>query len=236
MKTGTQDTELAPDAALEAALSATEAARWHHFYADRARPVPFFGLAPDENLAQWLDDGAIAPGTALDIGCGNARNSLLLAKRGCAVTAIDYSDSAIAWARDEIAKAAATIGLRHGSIFDLELAPGTLDLVYDSGCFHHIEPRRRERYVRLVADALKPGGLFGLVCFAPEGGSGMTDAEVYERGTLGGGLGYDEERLREIWSADFEILELRRMRELPPGDALFGRGFLWTLLARRRAA
>lgn len=26
------------------------------------------------------------------------------------------------------------------------------------------------------------------------------------------------------------------VRELPPGDALFGRGFLWTLLARRRAA
>ena len=236
MKTGTQDTELAPDAALEAAVAAAEAARWQRFFVDRTRPVPFFGLAPDENLAQWLDDGAIAPGTALDIGCGNARNALLLARRGFAVTAIDYSDSAIAWARDEIAKAGVAVDLRHGSIFDLELAPAALDLVYDSGCFHHIEPRRRERYVRLVADALKPGGQFGLVCFAPEGGSDMTDAEVYERGTLGGGLGYDEARLREIWSADFEILELRRMRELPPGGPLFGRGFLWTMLARRRSA
>lgn len=224
------------DTELEAAVAATEAARWQRFFVDRARPVPFFGLAPDENLARWLDDGALAPGMALDIGCGNARNSLLLAQRGFAVTAVDYSDSAIAWARDEIARAGATVDLRHGSIFDLEPAPAALDLVYDSGCFHHIEPRRRDRYVRLVADALKPGGLFGLVCFAPEGGSGMTDAEVYERGTLGGGLGYDEARLRAIWSRNFEILELRRMRERPPGAALFGRGFLWTMLAQRRAA
>ena len=51
---------------------------------------------------------------------------------------------------------------------------------------------------RFVANALKPGGYFGLVCFAPEGGSGYTDEEAYERGSLGGGLGYTESALREF--------------------------------------
>jgi len=55
--------------------------------------------------------------------------------------------------------------------------------------------RRREDYISLVARALRPGGSYGLVCFRPEGGSGYTDEQVYEQGTLGGGLGYSEHSL-----------------------------------------
>jgi len=48
---------------------------------------------------------------------------------------------------------------------------------------------------RHVRAALKPGGSYGLVCFRPEGGSGFTDQQVYERASLGGGLGYSEDHL-----------------------------------------
>jgi len=37
------------------------------------------------------------------------------------------------------------------------------------------------------------------LCFRPEGGSGYTDQQVYERASLGGGLGYSEDRLRAMW-------------------------------------
>jgi predicted methyltransferase len=49
-------------------------------------------------------------------------------------------------------------------------------------------PHRRQDYAALVHRALKPGGSYGLVCFRPEGGSGYTDQQVYERGSLGGML------------------------------------------------
>jgi hypothetical protein len=84
-----------------------------------------------------------------------------------------------------------------------------------------------------VSEALKPGGAFGLVCFAPEGGSGRTDEDVYAQGSLGWGLGYDESRLREIWGAGFDIQIFRRMREHPPGANVVGKGFLWTMLMQR---
>jgi SAM-dependent methyltransferase len=119
-------------------------------------------------------------------------------------------------------------------VFDLHLAAGSFDLVYDSGCFHHIAPHRRDAYVQWVATALRPGGTFALVCFTPDGGSGLTDDEVYQHRSLGGGLGYDEPRLREIWGRDFCIEALRRMREQPAGSALFGKDFLWVIRARRR--
>ncbi len=45
----------------------------------------------------------------------------------------------------------------------------------------------------------RPGGSFGLLCFRPEGGSGYTDRQVYQRASLGGGLGYPQDRLRSLW-------------------------------------
>lgn len=211
-----------------------EESRWQSFYEDRARPCPFFVLAPDECLSEWVGRGDLAPGRALDVGCGNARNSIFLARHGFSVDAVDLSASALRWAREEVDKAGVGVALHCASIFDFELGAGRYDLVYDGGCFHHMAPHRRGEYVQRIAGALKSGGAFGLVCFAPEGGSGYSDAQVYERQSLGGGLGYDEERLRQIFGEAFDIRLVRRMREQPTGGELFGKDFLWTLFARKR--
>jgi cyclopropane fatty-acyl-phospholipid synthase-like methyltransferase len=222
-------------AELDALLADTESQRWDGFYADRAKPCPFFGTAPDESLVEWVTEGQIAPGKAIDMGCGNARNAICLASQGFSVEGVDYSPNAVAWAAERIREAGETVSLQQASVFDLSLAPASYDLVYDSGCFHHMPPHRRPGYVDLVVNALKPGGFFGLTCFKPEGGSGYTDEEVYERRSTGGGFGYTEERLREIWGAGaLEVLVLRQMQELPFGSPTFGKSFLWAMLARKR--
>ena len=211
-----------------------ERANWQGFYADRNRSCPFFVLAPDENLVEWVRQGRLQPGRALDIGCGNARNAIYLAQHGFIVDAVDHSASAIDWAREEVAKAKASVSLHCMSIFDFQAQAGAYDLVYDSGCFHHMPPHQRGDYVQLVSKALKPGASFGLVCFTPEGGSGRTDDEVYAQGSLGWGLGYDESRLREIWGSAFDIQIFRRMRELAPDGDVVGKGFLWAMLSQRK--
>lgn len=219
-------------AALDARLSDQEGERWNRFYADRGRPVPFFGTRADENLAQWVDDGTMVPGRALDLGCGNGRNAVFLASHGFAVQGIDFSEAAIAWARDQAANAGVQVDLRCASVFDVDIAPASCDLVYDSGCFHHMAPHRRQDYMALVARALKPGGWFGMTCFRPEGGSGLTDEQVYEQGSLRGGLGYTEQQLRDHWSTALEVTEVRQMKELPATATHFGKDFLWVLLGR----
>lgn len=207
---------------------------WDRFYADRAKPCPFFVASPDESLAEWVGSGPIAPGRALDIGCGHGRNAVYLATHGFQVEAIDVSATALQWARERAAEAKVDVAWRQQSVFNARLAPGTYDLVHDSGCFHHIAPHRREQYVDLVVDALRPGGWFSLVCFRPEGGSGLTDAQVYERSTLGGGLGYTDAQLRATWSRGLDVQQVRAMRKQPAGSGLFGEDFLWVLLARKR--
>jgi SAM-dependent methyltransferase len=206
---------------------------WNGFYQDRAKPCPLFVASPDESLVQWTRDGTVRPGRAIDLGCGHGRNAVFLAREGFAVEAVDYSQAAIDWAQERVAQAGVPVSLLRANVFDLELEPGAYDLVYDSGCFHHIPPHRRAQYVEVVVEALKPGGFFGLTCFRPEGGSGLTDDEVYERRSLGGGLGYTQERLREIWSARLRVRVVRQMRKPAPDSGLFGETFLWALLAQK---
>jgi SAM-dependent methyltransferase len=206
---------------------------WNEFYADRARPIPFFVEWPDENLAEWFGQGRLGPARVLELGCGNGRNAVYLAGQGCHVDAVDFSAEAIGWARERAAAAGAPVSFQCCSIFDASFADGSCDLVYDSGCFHQLPPHRRKDYVELVLRALKPGGSFGLVCFRPEGGSGLSDQEVYQKRGLGGGLGYSQERLRAVCAGRLEVMQLRPMIKPAEQEKRFGEDFLWVLLARK---
>jgi SAM-dependent methyltransferase len=209
-------------------------ARWDRFFAEPPQPCPFLVDWPDENLAAWFRDGMLRPGRVLELGCGHGRNATYLAGLGCSVDAIDISPRAIEWARE---RAGASVDFRCCSIFDAEFADGGYDLVYDSGCFHHLPPHRRLDYVGLVSQALKPGGSYGLVCFRPEGGSGYTDEQVYQRASLGGGLGYSADRLRALWDQPpFSTRVLRQMSKQDGQGPYFGEDFLWVLLATSELA
>ena len=65
---------------LDALLAERQNDWWNEFYANRVKPVPFFGPEPDESLSMWINEGAILPGKAVDLGCGNGRNAIFLAR------------------------------------------------------------------------------------------------------------------------------------------------------------
>jgi SAM-dependent methyltransferase len=222
---------------LDALLEVRGGAWWNEFFADRSKPCPFFVGWPDENLVAWFDEGMLTAGRVLELGCGPGRNAIYLASLGCRVDAVDFSAQAIEWARERAKRAGAPVDFQCRPIFHATFTEGSYDLVYDSGCFHHLPPHRRKDYAELVHRALKPGGSYGLVCFRPEGGSGYTDRQVYERASLGGGLGYSEDRLRAIWDqAPFSLLVLRQMKQADGQGPCFGQDFLWALLATKEGS
>ncbi|MFF2651001.1 class I SAM-dependent methyltransferase [Streptomyces sp. NPDC058045] len=211
---------------------------WDRRYQDRSRPLPFCSTAaPDENLADYLDRGLLHPRRALDLGCGTGRNALHLAAQGTEVDAVDLSPTALARASERARAAGADICFHQGDAFALTgtALTGRYDLIYDSGCFHHLPPHRRISYLALLDQHLAPGGHFALTCFAagvPDSGTERSDADLYRDGHLHGGLAYTPDQLRWIFS-DLTPVEVRRMREQPPGAAHFGKSFLWTALFRR---
>ncbi|GAA2788537.1 class I SAM-dependent methyltransferase [Streptomyces showdoensis] len=220
-------------------LFAQDVDKWQGFYDDRSRPVPFFVPKPDENLVGYLDGGLVPTGgRALDLGCGPGRNALHLAERGFRVDAVDLSPGALAWARERAQEAGRDVRFLHGDAFAPETdaaLDGPYDLIYDSGCFHHLAPHRRVTYLAFLSRHLAPGGHFALTCFAagPGGmGSELPDPAFYRDRSLHGGLAYTAEALREVFDA-FEPVDLRRMRDETPSSPLFGEPFLWTGLFRR---
>ncbi|MBB1246985.1 class I SAM-dependent methyltransferase [Streptomyces durbertensis] len=213
------------------------AAWWDGFYADRSRDVPFFVDKPDENLVSYVERGLVRPGRALDLGCGAGRNALHLASLGFDVDAVDLSGDALAWAGERAAASGLTVRFHHGDAFGQVGASlrGGYDLIYDSGCFHHLPPHRRVSHLALLNRLLAPGGRFGLTCFAAGAtGSERDDADLYRAGRLEGGLAYAAADLRHVFS-DLTEVELRRMRDEPPHSPHFGEPFLWTALFQRPA-
>ena len=143
-----------------------------------ARQARFFRKAYETGEHGWPAEGAtpqveallrrLGPGRgkrALDLGCGEGRHTLLLARLGYSVTAMDLEPKALARARAACRAAGVKASFRVGDA--LRLPPGgAWDVVVDYGVFHHIVTRDWGRYRRSVAGALRPGGHLMLSVFS----------------------------------------------------------------------
>lgn len=208
---------------------------WNEFYSNREKGIPFFVNKPDENLVGYFNDGIMNSGKVLEIGSGPGRNAIYFAEKGCHVDAIDLSEQSIQWAKERAKERGVEVNFIQNNIFKVSIEEGTYDIVYDSGCFHHIAPHRRNNYIGLILQALKPGGYFSITCFVEGGelgGSAITDWEVYRKRSLNGGLGFTKEKLRTIFT-DFEEIEIRLMKNASNDDEVFGVSALWTGLFRK---
>ncbi|MCY9529993.1 MULTISPECIES: class I SAM-dependent methyltransferase [Paenibacillus] len=210
---------------------------WDQFYSDRGKPIPFFVNVPDENLVGYFENKRLNPGKVLELGCGPGRNAIYLAERGCTVDAIDLSKEAIEWGKERAKEKELTVNFLHKNIFELDIEEASYDIVYDSGCLHHITPHRRISYLELINKALKPDGLFAITCFVlggKFGGAEMSDWDVYRVRSLKGGLGFTEDKLKLIFH-DFEVIEMRKMREVKQPSHVFGTEALLTALFKRKS-
>lgn len=208
---------------------------WDHFYSDREKKVPFFENHPDENLVEYIGEERLVAGKALELGCGPGRNAIYLAGNGFYVDAVDQSAEGLGWAEERAKEQKVQVNFVQRNIFNLDIEEGTYDLVYDSGCFHHIPPHRRMSYIDLVKKALKPGGYFALTCFVlggELGGAAISDFEVYRSRSMRGGLGFTEEKLKEIFH-DFKAIEIRKMRDMGPESSQFGTSALLAALFQK---
>lgn len=218
---------------LDELLQKRDAEWWDAFYSDKNKPIPFFKCIPDENLHSYIERDIFHTGKALDIGCGNGRNAIYLAKCGFQVDAIDFSETSLGWAKENAKNERATVNFICDSIFHYQFTSGGYDFIYDSGCLHHIKPHRRSQYLDIVSNGLKPNGYFGLSCFNPKGGANISDYDVYQDGSMHGGMGYSEYKLKTVLNDYFDIIEFREMKKYEDHD-VFGLDILWAVLMRKK--
>ncbi|MBI5480343.1 MAG: class I SAM-dependent methyltransferase [Deltaproteobacteria bacterium] len=108
-------------------------------------------------------------GTVLDAGCGTGENALYLAAQGRAVWGLDVALPAIGQARAKAAARGLPAGrFLLGDALRLEALGLTFDTIIDSGLVHALCDRERALYVPSLARALRPGGLYHVLCFSDE--------------------------------------------------------------------
>ena len=112
-----------------------------------------WGAEPNQFLVEIAD--VLEPGTALDLGCGQGRNSFWLASRGFTVTGLDLSPVAIEQARGVAEE------------FDLDVSFESVDLTRWDPAARVWDLDGRER-MRLV------GEHFRTATFSPDGSSILT--------------------------------------------------------------
>ena len=133
-----------------------------------------FGLAPwewrdvEETWRPILDsESGLEPGRALDVGCGSGRDEVHLAKRGWRVTAVDFSEEALATAKRRATEEGAQVEWVQGDVGRLdrlELEPG-YTLIYDFGCIQGLGDPSRQSAAAGVSRLAAPGASFLIFAF-----------------------------------------------------------------------
>jgi cyclopropane fatty-acyl-phospholipid synthase-like methyltransferase len=120
-------------------------------------PTPVFGVRPDRAFESMVLEHHIH-GVALDLGCGDGRNSLFLANHGFAVDAFDLSPPAVD-KLNQVARlsgldlTAAVLDIRH-----LEPPPDRYDLVVADTVLCHLGSSELHDLSRRIIASLRPGG------------------------------------------------------------------------------
>jgi SAM-dependent methyltransferase len=156
---------------------------------------------PDPSLVELTKD--LKPGRALDLGCGEGRNSVFLAEKGWSVTAVDISDVALS----RLSNAAKDRGLDITVVCtDLNLflgESGEFDLVV----LANIHPSSNERYqlYKSLKKAVSQGGYIFIIGHHIDslGHVGPPDPDRL----------LTESEIEQSFS-EFEILELKKVSDV----------------------
>lgn len=117
--------------------------------------------SPTPNRFLVAEVAELPPGRALDLACGEGRNALWLARLGWRVTAVDFSEVAIAKARERARQERLDVDLVCADLVAYEPEREVYDLVLV--LYLHVPAPERRLMLGKAALALAPGGTFLLV-------------------------------------------------------------------------
>jgi ubiquinone/menaquinone biosynthesis C-methylase UbiE len=192
---------------------------WDQIY--RKYPLEELGWElgkPRPILVEFVEKELIRKGKALDICCGAGTNAVYLAKKGFEVIGIDISPTAVKFAKRKAEQAKVKIEVRVQNFLNLPFADQEFDFVFDMGCFHHVKPEDRLKFIKGVHRVLKSGGDYMLTCFSYKNGAAWNH--------------FTKRQLVDFFSDYFELGEFRHIASVE-GDGVT-RYFYMVLMKNKR--
>src|SRR5438309_11501384 len=115
---------------------------------------------PDPALQRMLDEAAIQPCRALELGCGTGTNALFLAQQGFDVTAVDVVPQALERAEAKARQAGVSIHFTPADVLQLPDLGKPFPFVFDRGTYHILRQVDLERFRHTLAQATEPGSMY----------------------------------------------------------------------------
>lgn len=128
---------------------------WDQRY--RQKPL-LWSAEPNRFVAEVLGD--LAPGTAVDVACGEGRNAVWLAENGWDVTGVDFSSVALERARAMAAERGVEVEWVQADVLDWQAA-GSFDLILIA--YMQLAPEARDRLMARAVEWVAPEGHLFLV-------------------------------------------------------------------------
>jgi len=118
-------------------------------------------------LTELLDDSEIIkPGKMLIVGCGKGYDAVFAAEKRYEVTAIDFSLTAIDYAKQLAVQREVNIEFLIEDIFTLNKDyTENFDLVYEYTTYCAINPERRNEFAKKISSLIKKGGRLITILF-----------------------------------------------------------------------
>src|SRR5260370_4559789 len=113
-----------------------------------------------------LADAGKFHGHVLDVGCRAGEHVMLAGSHGAEATGVDVAELAIERARAKARQRGISAMFEVGDVLHLDRLGRQFDVITDSGVFHVFDDEERPVYVNSLRSALRPGGMYYLMCFS----------------------------------------------------------------------
>ena len=169
---------------------------------------------PQPEIVRLSEAGEIQ-GSVLDVGCGTGENSLFLARLGHEVWGIDSSTLAIRKAKAKSKDRGLKVNFLNHNALQLQTLKHKFDSAIDTGLFHVFDDDERTLLAKSLAAALKPGGIYHMMCFSEK-----------EPGGWGGPRRVTQREIRETFSSGWSVNYIREARFETNWHEIGGRAWL----------
>jgi 2-polyprenyl-3-methyl-5-hydroxy-6-metoxy-1,4-benzoquinol methylase len=185
---------------------------WQNIYQTKdTTQVSWYQEHAGLSLRLIQETGVAVAGHIIDVGGGaSILVDDLLAAGYQQVSVLDISGTALDIARNRLGARASAVTWIEADITQVDLPHHAYDVWHDRATFHFLtQPEDRQRYVRVVQHAVKPGGHVIVATFALDGPSQCSGLHVMQ---------FNADSLHNEFGDDFKLIDsLRESHRTPFG-------------------
>ncbi|MFP4039281.1 MAG: class I SAM-dependent methyltransferase [Desulfosudaceae bacterium] len=122
-------------------------------------PDFYYGREVRPEFTDFVQKKSLRGRTGLDLGCGEGRYSLYLARRGCRVTGIDRSETGLTKLKKISRREQLPVTTRQLDVADFDYPGDAYDIVVAATILDHLDETARRRTIAGLKKTVKPSGM-----------------------------------------------------------------------------